>query len=196
MGEIGGRVDVGCTMRMLVPLLVIGAIFAVPLVLIVVFVQARAKKRMERLRGPWMGLAQRLGGQFQEGAGFTGTQILVQRPTHAIQVKMTLVSVMTAASVPYYPDGGTFTEVIVGLYPQNGFTFVPHGTKTQRFVDHTRIPALAHVGPNAVIYLDPLQARIVFHDVVYDAARLEAAVASLEQLSQAVAHHGPMPAAA
>ena len=183
-------------MRSLIPLLVIGAIFAVPLVLLVVFVQARAKKRMEHLRGPWMGLAQRLGGQFQEGAGFTGTQIHVQRPTHVIQVKMTLVSVMTAASVPYYPDGGTFTEVIIGLYPQTGLSFVPQGTRTQRFVDHTRIPALAHIGPNAVIYLDPQQARIVFDGVIYDAAALEAAVTSLEQLSQMVAHYGPMPAAA
>lgn len=183
-------------MRMLVPLLVIGVIFAVPLGLLIVFVKARANKRMDRLRGPWLGLAQKLGGQFQEGSGFTGTQIHVQRPTHVIQVKFTLVSVMTAASVPYYPDGGTFTEVIAGLYPQSGFSFIPQGTKTQRFVDHSRIPALAHVGPNAVIYLDPLQARIVFDDVIYDPARLEAAVTSLEQLSHAVTHHGPMPVAA
>ena len=162
-------------MGQLVGLLVIGAIFAVPLVLVVVFVQYRAKRRMERLRGPWMGLAQRLGGQLREGSGFTGTQIHVERPTHAIQVKMTLVSVMTAASVPYYPDGGTFTEVIVGLYPRTGLSFVVPGTRTQRFVDHSRVPALAQVGPSAVIFLDPQQARIVFPGVIYEAAALEAA---------------------
>lgn len=183
-------------MKLLVPILFISAFFVVPLVLLVVFVQWRAKRRMAKLRGPWMGLAQKLGGQFHEGAGFRGTQIHIQRPTHVIDVKMTLVSVMQAASVPYYPDGGTYTEVTLHLFPQMGLSFIPHGAKTQTFVDHTRVPALAHLGHSAVIYLDPQSARIVLPDVVYDAAYLEAAVTSLEQLCQAVANYGPLPAAA
>lgn len=183
-------------MKALVPLLFITAIFVVPIVLLVVFVQWRAKQRMGKLRGPWMGLAQKLGGQFREGGGFRGTQIHIQRPNYVVEVKMTLVSVMQAASLPYYPDGGTYTEVLLHLFPQTGLAFVPPGAPTQRFIDHTRVPALAHLGAGAVIYLDTHAARIVLADVVYDPAYLEAAVVSLEQLCQAVAHYGPLPAAA
>ncbi|MCA9619871.1 MAG: hypothetical protein KC731_12690 [Myxococcales bacterium] len=183
-------------MRLLLVAAGFGALFLLPLLGMIVFVQARAKRRMAELRGPWGQLAQRHGGRFLEGAGFTGSQIQIQRQTHAVEVKMTLVSVMTAASVPYYPDGGTFTEVIVHLYPQLGYAFVPPGVATQELVDHTRVPLLAHLGLQAKIFLDAHSARIVFPGVQMNAALLDTAIQSLESVTGLVMQHGPLPAAA
>jgi len=178
------------------PLLFLPAIVIVPIGLIVLVVLLRAKSRREALRGPWSELARRLGGQFVEGSGFTGSSINADRPTHNLQVKMTLVSVMDAASCAYYPDGGTFTEVIVGRAPNQSTRFVPQGTRTQTFVDHTEIPALAHLGEHAKIYLDPTEARIVLPGVSDNLTYLDAAAQSLEGMVAMVMASGPLPAAA
>jgi hypothetical protein len=179
----------------LIPFLFLGAIFGVPLALVVGFVIWRAKRRRARLRGPWTALAQKFGGQFQEGSGLTGSSVWAQRPTHALSVRMTLVSVMDAVGRPFYPDGGTYTEVMVDLSPQQPSLFVM-GNDVQTFVDHTRIPALAHLGAQARIFLEPKRARIVFPGVVEEYARLDAAAASLEDLTGLVLRTGPLPAVA
>ena len=180
------------------PILVLLGLVVVPLVLVIGFVRWRAAARRERIRGPWSSLAHKLGGTFREGAGFTGTSITAQRPTHTVHVRMSLVSVMQAVGRPYYPDGGTYTEVQVELLePRHPRLFVPEGTKTQTFRDHTRIPSLANLGRQAAIYLDPGMARVVLPGVVDDPAYLDAAVTSLEHLTRIILADGPLaPAAA
>lgn len=176
------------------PMLVLLGIVVVPIVLVIAFVRWRAAGRRERIRGPWGGLAQKLGGSFHEGAGLTGTSITAARPTHTVRVKMSLVSVMQAMGRPYYPDGGTYTEILVELAdPRHPRLFVPEGTKTQTFRDHTKIPTLANLGRQAAIYLDPGVARVVVPGVVEDAAYLDAAVTSLEHLTRIVLAEGPLP---
>jgi hypothetical protein len=183
-------------MEMLVPVLVLGAVVAVPLGLVILFVMARAKARRARLRGPWTALAQKFGGEYFEGSGFTGSSIHAQRPSHSLSVRMTLVSAMQAASGPYYPDGGTYTEVSVQLHPASPSLFIPPNARVQTFVDHQRIPSLAYLGPHARIFLDQKTARIVLPDAVDDLRFLDAAAHSLEELTRMVLAYGPLPAAA
>ncbi len=180
----------------IVPFLFIFAIFVVPIGAIIAFVVLRAQLRRSRLRGPWSALAQRLGGHFIEGSGFSGSAVQAQRPTHRVSVRMTLASAMDAMSTPYYPDGGTFTEVIVDLHPQLPASYVPPHARTQTFRDHMRIPILAHVGANAQIFVDPKSARIVLPGAVDDYAKLAASAQALEELTQLVMVAGPIPAAA
>src|SRR5260221_6904955 len=123
----------------LVPLLFLAAILGGPIALVVLVVVWRAKRRRARLRGPWTALAAKLGGQFHEGGGLTGSSLQAQRPTHTVGVRMTLVSVMQARFSPFYPDGGTYTEVLASLLPQAPAAFVSGG-KVFTFRDHTRVP--------------------------------------------------------
>lgn len=177
----------------LVPFLFLGAFITVPIALVVVFVLVRAGRRRARLRGPWGALAQRIGGELREGSGFTGWSVVAPRPTHAVHVRMTLVSAAEAMSQPYYPDGGTFTEIAAELPWGQPVAFVPPGSKTQTFVDPTRVPALVQLGPSAEIFVDPKIARIVVPGVVEDVGLLEASTRALEELTRLVLSTGPLP---
>lgn len=188
--------DTPSALDALTPFLLIFGIFVVPIAAVVAFVVLRARARRARLRGPWTALAQRLGGQFFEGSGLTGSSVQAQRGTHFVRVKMTLASAMDAMSTPYYPDGGTFTEVIVDLHPHHPAHYVPSNARTQTFRDHTRVPILARVGAVAQIFVDPRSARIVLPGAVDDFAQLAASAQALEDLTQLVIAAGPMPAAA
>lgn len=180
----------------ILPFLVFFGIIVVPIALVVLFVVVRASRRRARLRAPWSALAQRLGGQFHEGSGFSGSSIHALRPTHRLSVRMSLVSAMQAATTPYYPDGGTFTEVLVDIFPQVPALYVPPHAKTQTFRDHMRIPALAHLGPEGMIFVDPKSARIVLPGAIDDFASLAASAQALEDLTHLVMAAGPLPATA
>ena len=182
-------------MDAILPLLFLAAIVGVPIALVILFVIWRAKARRARLRGPWTALAQKFGGQYFEGSGFSGSSIQAQRPSHSLNVRMTLVSVMQAASGPYYPDGGTYTEVIVQLHHPSPALFVPPQARVQTFTDHQRIASLAYLGPQARIFLEPKTARIVLPGAVEDFRFLDAAAHSLEELTRMVLTYGPLPAA-
>ena len=64
------------------------------------------------------------------------------------------------------------------------------------FVDHTKIPPLAYLGPQARIVMLSHEARIVFPGMEYRVEMLRAAAQSLQQLHQLVQQYGPLPAAA
>lgn len=173
------------------PLLFIMGFLAAALTPVIVVVNLMARARRKRIRGPWTALAEKLGGQFREGASLTGSSILAKRPDHVVSVRMSVVSVMDAVRTPYYPDGGTFTEVMVHLEPGHP-PFVPEGTKTQTFKNHMTVPSLANLGRHAEIFVDPGIARVVLPGACDNFQYLDAAVDSLETLAQHVAAAGPL----
>jgi hypothetical protein len=181
------------TLQLLVIVGAFAAIIVVPIALVIVVVRVRASRRRARLREPWGELARRIHGQLREGSGFEGSMVYAARDTHSLRVAMKLVSVAEAMGVPYYPDGGTFTEIIAELPWQYPASFVPHGSRTQTFADPRRVPSLAQLGPGAEIFIDPKVARIVVPGVVEDVDKLTASARALDELTQLVFATGPLP---
>ncbi|UJR79891.1 hypothetical protein [Sandaracinus amylolyticus] len=182
-------------MRELIPILFLGAFVAVPIALVVAFVQLRAKARRAAQEGPWSALAQQLGGRFEGG------RIFVDRGAYQLTLDTKLVSVMQAASSPWYPDGGTFTEARVAFDPRGATSILPSpdNVPLRLSLDELpRIPALAALSElaqlprDARLFFGPKEARVVLHGAIVDANVIGAAMRSLDALAQGVSTSGPL----
>ncbi|AKF07528.1 hypothetical protein [Sandaracinus amylolyticus] len=182
-------------MRELIPLLFLGAFVAVPIALVVAFVQLRAKARRAAQEGPWSALAQQLGGRFEGG------RIFVDRGAYQLTLDTKLVSVMQAASTPYYPDGGTFTEARVAFDPRGTTAILPSPDAVPlklELHELSRIPALATLAEltrlpaGTRVFLGAKDARVVMHGAIVDASVIGAAMRSLDTLAQGVSASGPL----
>jgi hypothetical protein len=179
-------------------ILILGALgigfFVLPIGLIVLFVQMRAKSRRQMLEGPWTALAQQFGGQLQ------GERVLVSRDAYQLTLDMRLVSVMQAVGSPYYSDGGTYTEARLELDPR-GAHRVATSPRAVR-LSPAEIPRvlgdspLAHLPPGTRIVLADREARVVLPGAVGDMRAIGTAFAGLETLAKQVSTHGPVPLAA
>lgn len=175
-------------MGQLIGLLMIAAMFGLPIVGIIAFVQWRAKARREALAGPWSALAQRWQGTF------AGDRVMCDRGDHQLTLQMVLVSVMEAAGGPYYPDGGTFTRARLAFAP-TGPVRVATSEKAAR-VDArelaARIPAAAALPADARVILGPREAVVVLPGAVADAAKLDASFQLLDAIAQQARAGAPL----
>lgn len=163
--------------------LILLLIFVVPIGLLIFFVQMRAKKRREMLAGPWSALAGQYGGQFD------GTRVFCQRGAHTLELDMVLVSVMQAAGVPYYDDGGTYTlaRVRTPHAISTQASAVVSGAQVEGMVPGARVPA------GTRLVLEAQSAVLVFDGPAADPAALHAAFATLDAIANHTATAGPLP---
>lgn len=174
------------TLRLLMVAAAFGAIFVVPLVAVILFVQSRAKKRRAALVGPWSALAQRWGG------ALVGEKVFCERGDHRLVLEMNLVSVMQAASGPYYPDGGTFTCARLAVAPglHLAQTRAPARVDGRELATH--VPAAGFLPPDARVVLAPNEAVVVLPGAVSDPARLDACFQLLDAIVQNARARGPL----
>ena len=173
-----------------VAVLFIALIFIVPIGGIIAFVVLRANNRKAERAGPWGALAQNHGGYFD------GDRVTLTRPDHRIVLEVKLVSVMQAASGPYYPDGGTFTQATMQVDPQQlqVATVGPARVDPAQLVQ--LVPGVNAMPAHARVILAPHEATVVLDGSVIDLQALEQTFRGLEAIRQAAAQHGALPVAA
>lgn len=166
--------------------------FVLPVALLVLFVNARAKARREMLAGPWSALAQQFGGRLE------GERVLVARDAYQLMLCMELVSVMQAVGSPYYSDGGTYTEARLAIDPRADLRLVPTPVRLDAAQAARALPAspLAQLPPGARVVIGERDARVVFHGAVGDLRAIGSAFAGLEALVARVRAEGPLAVAA
>ncbi|MGE0784952.1 MAG: hypothetical protein AB7S26_04630 [Sandaracinaceae bacterium] len=166
---------------------IFGAIFILPIGGLIAFTQLRAKARKSALAGPWTQLAQGWGGQL------VGERVVVNRPDHQLTVEMKMVSIMDAASGPYYPDGGTFTVAKLALNPHGParITTTPPARVVLEDL-HQRCPATATLLPRHRVILGPTEAAVVLDGAVSDPAAIDAALRGLVAIHESTQRGGPL----
>ncbi len=160
-------------------------------VAVILFIAQRTKARKAALEAPWSNLASTYGGQFD------GKQVLVDRGSWKMTLKMDVVSVMQAAGSPYYSDGGTFTVAALWFDPNSEKSIATGDTsfKPGQVMNKDALasaPALADLTAQAPVFLASKEAKVVFDGAVGD-QRVETAFHGLEQLAQHVMTHGAIP---
>lgn len=168
--------------------LVFGSIFGLPIIGLIAFVQLRAKSRRAALAGPWSAIAERWGGTF------AADRVHCDRGDHQLSLDMAVVSVMQAASGPYYPDGGTFTKARVAVAPGGPIRIATHPAAR---VDAGElagfVPAVASLPPSARVVLGEREAVVVLAGPVSDGGALNACFQSLDAIVQHARANGPIP---
>jgi hypothetical protein len=175
---------------LLVLALVFGMVLVVPVGLLVLFVQMRAKARRAMLEGPWSAVARQFGGRLD------GERVLVARDVYQMTLHMQLVSVMQAVGSPYYSDGGTYTEARLYLDPRTDLRIAsidrPHRLSAVQIPAMLHDSPLAHLPPEARVVLAGREARVVFPGAVADPHRIATALAGLQALAERVRAQGPL----
>ncbi len=167
--------------------LLIALIFIVPIGGIIAFVVIRANKRKAARIGPWTALAQNHGGTFD------GDRVILTRPDHRVVLEVKLVSVMQAASGPYYPDGGTFTQATMQVDPQQLQVATTGPARVDSNELTSMVPGVAALPVMARVILAPHEATVVLDGSVVDPQALEQTFQALEAIRQTAAQNGPLP---
>jgi hypothetical protein len=173
-------------MRQLIPLVFLAAMVGVPIILLIVFVQMRAKARREALAGPWSALAQQYGGTMMPGP-----RVQISRGAYQLSLEMKLVSVMDASGGAY-PDGGTFTVARLAFDPAGPVHVAQRAGRVSTQELAGFVPAFAQLPPGTWMTIGPREARIVLPGAVGDAALIGTAFAALAALADHVTASGPV----
>lgn len=164
-------------------LLVVAAMFTVPLIGVVAFVAFLTAHRQGAVKGPWGELAQRFGGRL-----YDGPKVLVDRGSHQLSVTLDVVSQFQSLG-GHYPRGGTFTVVRLAFDPAG-----PHQTglarqrlTPSRLASATGVAALTMLPEDTYLTVDVREVRVVLDGAVSDLRTLSPTMDALRALGDQIA---------